>query len=228
MSNFSETIELNGDTPYDIILNDVYAPFTLTISPEGLYDVTDKKVRAIEYIWGDGEKSLINYKATTSEDLSLPIFNEAGTPLNYPQTHSFYFKDLDLSVYNAKINIYFFGTATVSSFNITLNLKNPDIVYGINNYFSEFHLIKTRMFDVNDTLLYVFQTQDPNYILMSTVNWTSSSSILSLKNTSFNSKLYEFNNPIIAKKSYIPINDGISVIPYIKTTISITDGDNLN
>jgi hypothetical protein len=226
MSNFSETIELNGNTPYDIILDDVYAPFTLTISPEGLYGITDKKVRAIEYIWGDGEKALINYKATTSTDINLVIFDEAGTPLNYPQTHNFYFKDLNLSVYNIKVNIYFFGTSTISSFNINLNLKNPDIIYGVNSYFSEFHLIKTRMFDANDTLLYVFQTQEPNYILMSSVNWTSTISTQTIESIPIKSRPYEFNDPIIAKKSYIPINNGINVVPYIESPISIINGGN--
>ena len=82
------------------------------------------------------------------------------------------------------------------------------------------------MFDANDTLLYVFQTQEPNYILMSTVKWTSTISTQTIESIPIKSRPYEFNDPIIDKKSYIPINDGVNVVPYIKTPITIINGDN--
>jgi len=225
MSNFSETISLSSGGPYDIIVDDKLAPFNLTISPINLSGF-DNKVRAIEYIWGDGQTDMINFEFITTSNPYLPFPLEVGNPLNYIQEHVFYSKDLNLSIYNVKVNVYFFGTSNVSTFNVNLKLKNPDLEYTKNGYFSEFHLIKTKMFGANNTILYVFQTQNPDYILMSNVKWDSLPTAMTIAPSSL-SRPYGYVLPFVNRfNSRIPVNDGINPIPYITASINIDNGGN--
>jgi len=225
MSNFSETISLSSGGPYDITVDGKLAPFSLTISPINLSGF-DNKIRAIEYIWGDGQTDMVNFEFITAPNPYVPFPLEVGNPLNYIQKHIFYSKDLNSSVYNVKVNVYFFGTTNISTFNVNLNLKNPDLEYTTNGYFGEFHLIKTKMFGANNTLLYVFQTQTPDYILMSTVKWESLPSAITIAPNTL-SRPYGYVLPFVNRfNSRIPVNDGINPIPYITASINIDNGGN--
>ena len=170
------TLYLSGGTPLNYALTGIYAPFTLTIDPRNIN--FNNKVRKIEYIWGDGTTDTVNYNPTPSNYYNYELAHayDVGNALNYPKTKIFYSKDLNLSIYNIIVNFYCFTLSDiVSSFNITLNLKNPDISSNTQySYFSDIHLIKTKMYGSDDKILYTLQTQNSDYtdyILMSNVEW---------------------------------------------------------
>jgi len=154
MSPYSSSVSIANQT-----INS-FAPYTLTINPLNLS--LNKKIRQIDYIWGDGSMDSQTFK---------PDPNINGDPKNYPKTKNFVSKNSKLSVYIITINIYLFGESKPSSFTINLNLQNPSLDQGINKLFNEVHLIKTRMFGADNQILYTFETQNPNNILMSLVKW---------------------------------------------------------
>ena len=68
-----------------------YAPFTLNINPisgAGLI----KKVKKIEYIWDDGNTTVVDYVPSTIPNYSLPFPFEVGNPLNKKVSNTFYSK----------------------------------------------------------------------------------------------------------------------------------------
>jgi len=202
----------------DVVISDVFAPFNLTLDPKNVEFY--EKVRKIEYIWGDGTTDIVNFQPNISRDSKLPYPDEVGSPLNYPKTKQFYSKDLTLSVYNIIINFYCFSSAEPYVFTVTLNLKNPDLDYGDNKFFDEIHLVKTRMYGADDKILYVFQSQNSDYFLMSNVDWNLKPidpvTIESL------SRPYKIFKPFEAK--FIG-NDDIKLIPYVKTLSVNPDND---
>jgi hypothetical protein len=171
-SKTNKVLYLSGDTPLNYSLSGIYAPFSLTIDPRNIQTI--KKIRKIEYIWGDGTTDIVNYipiPSTATND-NLPYKNDVGSPLNYSKTKNFYSKDLNLSIYNIIINFYCFTVNNpVSSFNLTLNINNPDMATRYNSFFSEIHLLKTKMYGPDDKILYTFQSENEEYILMTNVNW---------------------------------------------------------
>jgi hypothetical protein len=225
-NNFSETISLNGNGPYNFIINEKFAPFTLTVIPKDLSNF-NKKVKAIEYIWGDGTSTFVDFKIQLLANQNLPFPTESGSPLNYQQTHEYYFNDLELSKYIVKINVYFFGKSEVSTFYINLNLKNS-YLNSLENitdgeyYFQEIHLVKTKMFGPNNRMLYIFQTINPNALLMASLNWAKVYKENTLNNDSIKS-FYEFKLPF---EEYINTQNSLSAIPAIPYKYSQYNPDN--
>jgi hypothetical protein len=171
-SKSNSALYLDNNTPTSKTFVDIYAPFSLTIDPR--YIELPKKVRMIEYIWGDGTTDTVTYFPDPNHNIisQLAYYYDVGNPLNYIKTKVFYSKDLNLSVYNVTINFYCFTLPNVvKTFNLTLNLKNPDLAYNDNSFFYEFHLIKNKMYGPDDKILYTFQSQNDDYILMSNVDW---------------------------------------------------------
>jgi hypothetical protein len=207
-SKTSKILNLNS-LEKDVIISDVFAPFTLTLDPK---DVTFyEKVRKIEYIWDDGTIDTVNYEPNISLNSDLPYSNEVGNPLNYPKTKQFYSKDLNLSIYNVIINFYCFTKTDPYIFTVTLNLKNPNLDHGNSAFFDQVHLVKTRMYGADNKILYVFQSQENDYFLMSNVDWKLKPidpvTVQSL------SRPYELFNPFETKFN---INKQITAIPYVK------------
>ena len=116
MNFYSNTIYLTNNL--NIIYSN-YAPFLLTVDPFNISStlLNNKKIRKIDYIWGDGTTTSILYK---------PDLNQDSDPKKYPQTKKFLTKDTTISVYNVIIKIYTFESANPKVFNITLNLKLVD------------------------------------------------------------------------------------------------------
>jgi hypothetical protein len=211
---YNRTVYLNSDNQ---IISD-YAPFDLTIDPRTLS--LSHKIRMIEYIWGDGTSDIVKFKPVLGSDNRLPISNEIGDPRNYPKTKEFYSKDLSLSTYVVNVNVYVFGSSDIVTFTILLNLKNPPMDYGVDKFFNEIHLIKTKMFGPDNKILYTFQTQNENNILMSLVNWKlKPKPIISADKLS---KPYNYIYPFTSKFKTLTsanVNNEVTIIPYEKTTI---------
>lgn len=165
----SQTVTLE-DGKWSVSIDQVVAPFTLTVDPFGYKP--PYKVRKIEYVWGDGTTDVIEYQPNPSLNLNKLSL---GDPLNFPKTKTYQIKDQFVSEYNAKIIFYFFGTKETTTFEIFLTLITPDLDFGINRIFEEFHLVKTKMFGVDNTIVYTFQGINKDlgqdYLLMSTTNW---------------------------------------------------------
>jgi hypothetical protein len=206
LSVTSQTVYLSSDVQ-NITLNGIYAPFSLTIDPKNI--IFFEKIRAIEYIWGDGTSDIVNFEPSILYNNNLPFPSEVGNPLNYPKTKQYYSKDLNLSIYNITVNFYCFSNTNPYVYTISLNLQNPDIDYSDNSFFTDVHLIKTKMYGPNDTILYTFQSQNDDYILMSNVDWKLKPvNPLSVKQLS---RPYRFLKPF--ETNYIA-NTGIKAIPY--------------
>jgi hypothetical protein len=162
---YSQQLTLESDNLTYEIGN--ISPLELTII---LTDISvDKKIRAIEYCWYDGTIDYISYKPSASR---LPL--ESGDPRNFPQTKIFT-NTKTVSSFNNTINVYRFGTDELITFNINIKLYYPTISFrSINDFdpfFSNFNLIKTKMFGLDNNILYTFEGDSNPYILMTMVNW---------------------------------------------------------
>jgi hypothetical protein len=183
---FSQTLKLYYDNDNGIYFQknstgDAYAPHLLTIDPTELK--TPNRIKYIEYIWGDGEIEIVKYKPQYEDISNYKLYG----PEKEIKKHGFYSNSLNDSSYTIIVNVYQINTDVVLKATYTLVLKNPNLDYNEDSIYNEVHLIKTRMFGSDDTLLYTFQgdgiTSDSvsqQNILMATVNWKSN---LKINNT---------------------------------------------
>jgi len=182
------------------------APFVLTIDPRSL--VFDKKVRSIEYIWGDGTKDTVIFKPSPDPKSIV------GSPLKFPKTKEFFSKNYDITQYTVIVNVYLFGGST-TTFKINLELSNPNLDYGNDKFAQDFHLIKTRMYGPDNKILYVFQTHPDDYIFMATTSWTDLP--IEIETPKSLIKPYKIGAPFEQKLlTAFPENSAIKIIPYNK------------
>lgn len=172
MDGFSQNISLLKNTlSYEV---SGYSPFRIGIYPKGLYEGLSPKIKKIVYKWPDGTSETKTFKPSLVNNTYLD-FPEFGNPLNYPVFKDIYSEREDS---NKKTNIIsvecsYFGSTNTTTYNISAIIIKPDVEgYGFQKgFFGEIKLIDSRMFGPNNTLIYIFETKNPNYILMSTVNW---------------------------------------------------------
>lgn len=170
MLNFERTINLTTSL-HNTTIND-YAPLLLTINPSSL--IVSKKIYKIEYIFDDETKVQdLFYKSTTTETLPFP--NEIGDPRNYKCNKTFYITSTATSqVFGISANVYQLGVTNPTKIEFKLNLNAP-IMDGTNAnaFFDTVQLLYTRMFGVNNDILYVFESVNPNYYIPVIVNWSN-------------------------------------------------------
>ena len=172
MLNFEKTINLTTSLHNTLI--SYYAPLTLTINPSTLN--VSKKIHKIEYIFDDETKiQSLFYKKTTTETLPFP--NEIGDPRNYKLNKTFFITSTATSqVFGIIANVYQIGVTNPTKIEFKLNLTSPKMD-GMGGFFDSVQLLYTRMFGVNNDILYVFETVDPNYYIPVVVNWNKKSII---------------------------------------------------
>lgn len=200
-------------------------PYWIKIEP---YANPDYNVLSIEYDWGDGKKDKIDYKIheqnienfTRLETRPYPL--EPGNPANYSVEHLYLpdnKDDLRTSLfYDIKIKTRYFGLSTIETKTVNVFLNKIDIAPvsdGI-GFFRDISLLKTRMFGPDNTILYTFEAENPNWILMSTINWY-------LKNNEEEFTLlpparpYRFLSPFEQRFStLVPLNSAIETIKLVK------------
>ena len=170
MLNFEKTINLTTSL-HNTIVND-YAPLSLTINPSTL--IVSKKIYKIEYVFDDETKvQNLFYKKTTTETLPFPA--EIGDPRNYKCDKTFYITSTATSqVFGISANVYQFGVTNPTKIEFKLNLNAP-IMDGTNTnaFFDNVQLLYTRMFGVNNDILYVFESTNPEYYIPVIVNWSN-------------------------------------------------------
>jgi hypothetical protein len=170
MLNFEKTINLT--TSLHNTITSFYAPLSLTINPSSL--IVSKKIYKIEYIFDDEIKTqTLFYKKTTTETLPFP--SEIGDPRNYKCNKTFYITSTATSqIFGVSANVYQLGVTNPTKIEFKLNLNAP-IMDGTNAnaFFDSVQLLYTRMFGVNNDVLYVFESVNPNYYIPVVVNWNN-------------------------------------------------------
>jgi len=167
--NYSETVYLG--TPGTVTING-NAPFTLSIIPTNIN--VPNKIREIYYNYNDGTSDQqILFPANSANYVNLPFPLEPGDPRNYNKSKTFY-TEKKLTSYTTTVSVFQFSSSTPSIYNIDLNLSAPyleNISEG-DGYFESLHLRSTRMYGVDNKILYVFESSNPNYLLPVNVDWT--------------------------------------------------------
>lgn len=150
-----------------------FAPFTLVLNPSALE--LDSKIYKIEYDFGNGNVlTQTYYYSNTSEDtFSYPYSAEPGDPRNYLQSQTYYLEDTNAKYLSVEVRIYQFGFSEFRQFFVNLELTPPvlDGNAATSGYFKNLHLISTRMFGPDDKIFYVFESDNPQYILPALVKW---------------------------------------------------------
>ena len=159
---FEQTVFVSDPTTENIRLP---SPCVLTLDPSRL--ITDGTYRffKIVYDWGDGNTNVVNYKPILGINSTLPFSNDIGDPRNYPQTKVFSLNNTETKNFNITVRAYSQQDLPFT-YNITLSLSAAPIDQNI-------HLTKTKMFGLDNKILYTFETETPKNILMSLVNWKS-------------------------------------------------------
>lgn len=182
---YSSTIVLSNSNSIVTINN--YAPLSLSIDSSQI--ITSNKIRQIDYIWGDG---------TEYSQILKPDPTNSDDPKNHTQTKQFISKGVNTSIYKVVVNVYTFGSSSPLVFIINLNLQNPQLES--NNIFNQFHLIKTRMHGIDNQILYTFESQNTNNLLMAVVDWKNKPSQLTLPQQSIDNsqslRPYNFYQPL--------------------------------
>jgi hypothetical protein len=155
------------------------SPFVLNIDCKLLHPT--KKVYKIEYDFGDNSPKEI--KTLSAQPLktnsSLPFPSEIADPRNIPTSHTFFVQDTEQRTFNIIVKSFFIENSEVpvnsSVHQINLNLKVPALDTKSKaisaNFFEDVHLVSSRMFGIDNTLLYNFESYNPNYLLPTLVKW---------------------------------------------------------
>lgn len=132
-------------------------PFTLNICPTGIADVYGSKTHRLEYDFGDG------YRVTRS--LSLD-----SNPIDNIETYTYISSVPTSKTINVKVRAYLVGSGSPYEYVINTTLYSPALE-NIDGYFSEVHLIGSRMFGKDNDMVYIFEGMNPDYIIPVVVNW---------------------------------------------------------
>jgi len=155
-------IDINNAT-YGETINMV-SPVTLYFSTSGY--IPTRKLWKIVYNFGDGnQKTQMVQNFTTVENLTaLPYQDEPGDPRNYIVNNRYYFEDDINKTYNISIEFYRMGIELPQILNFNLNLRLP--VYNSDDvHIKNFKLVGTRMFGLDNRMIYVFESQKQNYLI---------------------------------------------------------------
>lgn len=152
------------------------SPFTLTINPSGIEETfigySDKKTYKIVYDFGDG----------TVETQYAGLEQDSEEVSSHIKTHTYYIKDTSKTNFRVAVSFYQINREDPIEYTCNLNLSIPSLeatssVNG-NNMFDSVHLVGTRMFGVDNNILYLFQGTNPDYLLPAIVNWSSKELVL--------------------------------------------------
>lgn len=173
----STSVVLNPSYP-ELNVNSI-APVTLIIDPR-LVSPT-KKVYKIIYDFGDGTEPLIKKLGRDEPEVnaSLPYPSEVLDPRNFKVEHDFILKEKTEQTFIVSVKVYSVISSTITD-NFTeylINLKtSAPVLYTLDsksdkNFFESIHLVSTRMFGPDNTILYNFETVNPQYLMPTLIKW---------------------------------------------------------
>ena len=155
-------IDINNAT-YGQMFNFI-SPLTLNFCTSGY--IPTKKIWKVVYNFGDGNtKTQLLQNSTYFENLTaLPYQDEPGDPRNYIVNNHYYFEDGESKIYDISIEFYRIGIELPQILNFNLNLRLP--VYNSDDIpIKDFKLIGTRMFGIDNRMIYIFESQKQNYLI---------------------------------------------------------------
>ena len=148
---------------------ETFSPFTMVLSTSAY--VSTNKIWKVVYNFGDGnytEKVLtLN---PNSYDPYLPLNTEPGDPRNVPVEHTYYFDDSPTKNFSVSVNFYRLGFSSPENVSFTLSLTLPKIA----DVFASTDTIKlvgSRIFGLENQLIYLFESQNPNYLIPVLAKW---------------------------------------------------------
>ena len=139
-----------------------FSPFTMVLSTSGYTSLN--KIWKIAYDFGNGDTQTVELKPTTETSTNLPIPSEPGDPRNSTVKSYYFFDDNSYKTYNLTIKFYTIGAETPETLNFSLYLRVPTIaeVLGLS---TDIKVVGSRMFGLDNQLLYFLESQNPNYLL---------------------------------------------------------------
>jgi hypothetical protein len=155
------------------------SPFILSIDPR--LTETSKKTYKIVYDFNDGTPVLVkNLQPSPGDsDSSLIYPYEIRDPRNEVISHTFILHNTTSKTYNINIKVFSVINESIkdnyTEYTISLHLKAPYLntssIATSGNFFEDIHLVNTRMFDYDNTILYNFESVNPFYLLPTIVRW---------------------------------------------------------
>lgn len=157
---------------YNQVIYDAESPIKITINPKLLNTVN--KIYKIKYEFEtETETQTFYYLPTSSDTSTLPFSAEPGDPRNFPHSSIYSLSDEFQNTYNIIVSFYQYGEVDPRVVVYTLKLKAKD-VDGKLGYFDEIHLISNNLFGMDNTILYMFESYNPQYLLPTIVKWQNS------------------------------------------------------
>ena len=164
-----------GSIPVNSFVLNYTGPVTITFNPSALN--LPKKINRIVYEFSDGSPTIDHsffYSPTSVISTNYPFSAEPGDPRNFSVTKSFYSSNYFTASFEVLITIYQLGVTDPIGIIYNININAPQLD-GDGGYFEEMHLVSSRMFGVNDDILYTFETKNPNYVIPLQINWKQTS-----------------------------------------------------
>lgn len=181
LSLYSGTLSLNPSlSASSINILNKLAPYELTINTQYAIPVNSRVYR-IEYNFDDGSEKFIQKLRPVfgQTDRTLPFSQQIGDPRNYPVTRKFFLQKEIEKTFNIEVKIFWVQSFNINdlnyiSYKINLGLSAPSldsISTNQNLYFEDIQLASTHMFGLDNTVLYNFESSNPDYLLPVVVKW---------------------------------------------------------
>lgn len=169
MLTFGTDILINSFTTNNRVITG-YGPFTLSINPSSISLPLGRKIYKIEYVYDDLETVKQTLFIAPSSQ-KVPYSFETGDPRNYKQIKTFYLPNVYKKDYKIIVKTYNIGIVNPSIITFYLSLSAPQMDGTMNGFFSSVHLVHTKMFGIDNNILYIFETKNPNYYIPVIFNW---------------------------------------------------------
>jgi hypothetical protein len=158
-----------------------YAPFIFNINPfnslpklnSNEFNFTSK-IYKIVYNWGDGiieTQKLLPSSYESPIFLNYPFNKETGDPRNFKKSHTYNLNEEFKKTIYVNISLYMFGVQNPIQYKFRINLKAPRLDGSKTGFFKNVHLIKTKMFDKDNKILYIFEGKEPSWVFPAIVDW---------------------------------------------------------
>lgn len=156
-----QTIILNNSTNGSVISKT--SPFTMVLSTSAF--TPSYKIWKITYDFGNGDIQEKTLSLTPNSTNSLlPIQSEPGDPRNYPVTTNYYFDDSSTKTYSINVKFYEIGQTLPEEVTFSLDLYLPTLesIFGL---YENIKLLGSRSSGLDNQLIYLFESQNPNYLI---------------------------------------------------------------
>jgi hypothetical protein len=178
LTDSTRLIEINSRVPLNLTVN----PFNMKKTPTSNEFDFSSKISKIVYDWGDGvieTQKAIPASFSDPQTTNYPFVKEKGDPRNFIKTHIYNFSSSDYyqitqtfeKLVDLNVYAYMYGVKDPITYKFRIRLSAPRLDGSKTGFFKNFHLIYTKMFDLDNKILYVFEGKDPSWIFPVLVDW---------------------------------------------------------